>query len=205
MKEKTKTKRKREVRAEYSSESFAERKVKGEVAAVDDNDAKLNYWFLLRSVYFSRAIVVNRNSPIPLRTSALDKIKINTKKQEKTTHSSVRLTVGQGGGQAGLDVVISEKERGAIKRQRKKKRRKGKEKRNLFFARASVRRSIWNVYFSISRTYTSTTKKGWLLDDTGRRIIIHAVCTVLIHTYRERRMSLLLYIYVHTCARCVYT
>jgi len=32
-------------------------------------------------IYFPRAIVVNRNPPIPLETSALDKLKINTRKK----------------------------------------------------------------------------------------------------------------------------
>lgn len=33
-------------------------------------------------IYFPRAIVVNRNPPIPLETSALDKLKINTRKNK---------------------------------------------------------------------------------------------------------------------------
>lgn len=93
--------------------------------------------------------------------------------------------------------------RGAIKRQKKKKR---EEKRNLFFAPfAWGERTAFYLkrLFFYSRTYMSITKE-W----EGFRMILvgtdYTLCTVLIHTYHERRMSLLLYIYVHTCARYVY-
>lgn len=86
----------------------------------------------------------------------------------------------------------------------KKKKKKKEGKNEIYFSHLSRgERTAFYLkrLFFYSRTYTSTTK-GWFLDDTARRI---TCCTVLIHTYHERRMPLLLYIYVHTCARYVYT
>lgn len=67
-------------------------------------------------IYFPRAIVVNRNPPIPLETSALDKLKINTRKNNNRKNDTVALDLRRGreDERAGLDVVIIRRAEGSV-------------------------------------------------------------------------------------------
>lgn len=107
-------------------------------------------------IYFPRAIVVNRNPPIPLETSALDKLKINTRKKNnrKKRHSSVRLTAGQRGRASRIGRSYnteSGRERGAIKRQTKNKKKKREGKTKFIFR--TFRERATRAYGVLSETF----------------------------------------------------